>query len=1441
MAEKPRPSGEAFLCISSFPVTSGICLPNVVSFSAYAFGRSNDQFMTTSKKAKNKKLPAYDHLKIERKWQKYWAAKKLNVAKENAKKKKFYGLIEFPYPSGDGLHVGHIRSNTAMDIIVRKRRAEGFEALYPIGWDAFGLPTENYAIRTGIHPEVVTKKNTTKFREQLKSLGFSFDWSREINTTDPEYYKWTQWIFLKFLEKGLAYKKKMSINWCPKDKTGLANEEVIDGRCERCGTEVEKREKEQWLLAITKYADRLDRDLDPKKILIGTRNPAKVKMIKHCLANVRGIELVSLDDIPPVDDSALVEGDDFKENAKLKSEFYFKKTGLPTISTDHILWIEKWPENKGFMIHIRKHASPNGGRATDEEAVTFLQKFLKTVGGKSRANFHYAISYTDQAGSLVVDEVPHHYILQEEQSKSFWPGYPVEALLKDTETGVFKSEQPDEVRYAKIAKVIEEKFAPRMLAGHTPVDYLEKIKIQQKNWIGRSEGAQIRFTIQDSRFKKKIAEVEVFTTRADTLFGATYLVLAPEYPLLKDSKLGITNPDEIAEYIKTTKGKTEMERTAEGKEKTGVELEGIKAINPANGAEIPIWIADYVLADYGTGAIMAVPAHDERDFAFAKKFDLPIKRVVEPKFIASSDSDSAVKPGLEFVKRNAICAIVRNPKNDKYLCISWKKVRMHGLVTGGVEEGEDVVSAALREIHEETGYKNVRLVKNPSFAIHSLFYHRIKEQNRWARFQYLFLELENEERDPLSEKEDSLHEVVWKTKNELKDFFSVIEGKFITNFIENQDYIYTGEGVLNNSGAFDWLDSETARKKITESVGGKIVTTYKLRDWIFSRQRYWGEPIPVIHCPKCFAKAHGTNCVIVHGCPGSEEKAKKLTYNKHWMQWTKKELAKLEIPVEIPLMPEPWQASYERWKQNFEKLSINEESILIGHSCGTAFLVRWLGETKKKVAGLILVAPWKMPTFKGEPTKEDFYDFEIDAGIRDRVKSIFIFTSNNDYEEGKKGAQMYQSALSGQLISLDGRGHYTKTDMGTEAFPELVTAITSFISSPVPVPEKDLPVKLPKVKNYKPTDNGESPLAAISKWVNVKCPKCGGPARRETDTMPNWAGSSWYYLRYIDPKNKKAFADPKKLAYWSGISPKLQATGYKLPAGLVDWYNGGMEHTTLHLLYSRFWHKFLFDLGLVPTSEPYVKRTSHGIVLAEGGVKMSKSKPETIINPEEIVKTFGADTLRIYEMFMGPFDQQIAWSKDGILGPRRFLEKVWKIGGRIMNYELGITAKDKKQKGSPVAQNSQLDALLNQTVKKVGEDIEAMRFNTAVSALMVASNEMEKAETISKIQYGIFLRLLAPFAPHIAEELWSSMGNKKSITLEPWPEVDTTVVDSTPKKFIIQVNGKVRAVFETGEDLSEEQFKEKALVLSEIKKWTDGKPIKKTICILKNRLLNVVV
>ena len=968
----------------------------------------------------------YDHKKIEKKWQTVWEKSKIYEAKTGGKGKTFYGLIEFPYPSGAGLHVGHIRSNTAMDIITRKRRMEGYNVLYPIGWDAFGLPTENYAIKMGIDPAKVTKTNTDIFRKQLKSVGFGFDWSREINTTDPSYVKWTQWIFLQMHKKGLAYKHKTEINWCEKCKIGLANEEVVAGVCERCGNTVIKKEKEQWMLAITKYADRLDKDLDD-------------------------------------------------------------------------------------------------------------------------------------------------------------------------------------------------------------VNYLEKIKIQQRNWIGKSEGSLISFALVHQ--SASISSIEIFTTRADTIFGATYVVLAPEHELVTKLKSQISNWKEVENYIKEIKDKPDMERTAENKVKTGVELKGVKAINPANGEEIPVWIADYVLATYGTGAVMAVPAHDERDWAFAKKYNLLIKDVVIPIRIDEKNPHIA---GKEIVFRNIVMAIVKNPKTDKYLVLKIKNPQWTSFVIGGVEGEENSETAARREILEESGYKNLKLIRVLGGPIHSEFYAGHKGVNRIAHNTTVYFELENEEHDNLAPEEAEKHDVAWiDFKDITRDRMSHSELDIVLERLITNNDCFTGDGILIASGDFNGQTSLEARKKITLFVGGKIVTKYKLRDWVFSRQRYWGEPIPIIHCDKC--------------------------------------------------------------------------------------------------------------------------------------------------------------------------GY-------------------------VPVPEKDLPVILPIVKSYQPTDNGESPLATISKWVNTKCPKCKGKAKRETDTMPNWAGSSWYFLRYADPKNKKEFASKKALKYWMKNG--------------VDWYNGGMEHTTLHLLYSRFWHKFLYDLKLVPTSEPYMKRTSHGMILAEGGVKMSKSIGNTI-DPKDIVALYGADTLRIYEMFIGPFDQSVAWSTESIIGSRRFLDKVWRLGERITTSQTKTNSRRFTQRGEPyTTENLFLSAsfttLLHKTIKKIEEDVESMSFNTAISSMMILVNEMEKSASLNEKDLKIFLQILAPFAPHITEEIWQNLGEKKSIHKSPWPKWDKSKIVDETITIGVQINGKVRTEITISKDIEEIEIKSLVLKDKIVLEWIGKSPVKRFIYV-KGRVVNMVV
>ena len=797
----------------------------------------------------------YDFAAIEKKWQDIWEKTGAFHAKDDYTLPKYYALVEFPYPSGQGLHVGHPRSYTAIDIVARKRRLQGYNVLYPMGWDAFGLPTENYAIKNHIHPEIVTHNNIAHFKQQLKSLGLSFDWSREINTTDPAYYKWTQWIFLQLFRKGLAYKKEMSVNWCTSCKVVLANEEVVNGVCERCGGEVIHKVKSQWMLKITAYAQRLIDDLD----------------------------------------------------------------GL---------------------------------------------------------------------------------------------------------------------------------------------DYIERVKVQQKNWIGRSTGAEVKFatTVGDG--------LAVYTTRPDTLFGATYMVISPEHPDIEKWAAHIENMAEIRAYQSESARKSDFERTEVQKEKTGVELRGVRAVNPVNGREIPIYISDYVLMTYGTGAIMAVPAHDTRDWEFAKKFGLPIVEVVQ---------------------------------------------------------GGDVEKEAFTDC--ETG-------------------------------------------------------------------------------------------VLVNSGFLNGLSVEQAKEKIIawlEANGkGTPKVNYKLRDWVFSRQRYWGEPIPLVHCDKC---------------------------------------------------------------------------------------------------------GW------------------------------------------------------------------------------------------VPLPESELPLRLPEVASYEPTENGESPLASMDEWVNTTCPHCGGPARRETDTMPQWAGSSWYFLRYCDPHNDKALASPETLRYW-------------MP---VDWYNGGMEHTTLHLLYSRFWHKFLYDIGVVPTSEPYQKRTSHGMILGENGEKMSKSRGN-VVNPDDIVRENGADTMRLYEMFVGDFEKAAPWSSASIKGCRRFLERVWGLAEMVVPGD---------------GYSPELESKFHKCIKKVGEDIENLKFNTAIAAMMTLLNHIYDKGSITRGEYRTLLLMLNPFAPHITEELWSRADFGGMVTGQKWPAYDEAKCVDETSEIAVQVCGKLRGTVTVAADAGQEDAYRAAVALERVAAQLSDKSVVKVIYI-PGKLLNIV-
>ena len=802
-------------------------------------------------------MESYNFKAIEKKWQDKWEETGAFHAETNSKKTKYYTMIEVPYPSGAGLHVGHPRSYTALDIIARKRRMEGYNVLYPIGWDAFGLPTENFAIKNKVHPKIVTAKNIANFTRQLKMLGFSFDWSREINTTDPSYYKWTQWIFLQLFKHGLAYKQEMPINWCTGCKVGLSNEEVVNGVCERCGSEVVQKRKSQWMLKITEYAQRLIDDLDD-------------------------------------------------------------------------------------------------------------------------------------------------------------------------------------------------------------VNYLEKIKTQQKNWIGRSEGAEVKFKLSTGD------EMIVYTTRADTLFGATYTVMSPEHPLIEKMKDSITNYDEVLAYKTEAAKKSEFERTELAKEKTGVKLEGIYAVNPANGAKLPVFISDYVLVTYGTGAIMAVPAHDSRDWDFAKKFNLPIIEVV-------------------------------------------------------------------------SGGKNVQ---------------------------------------------EEAYTDVYKG--------NMVNSEFL-NGLPVKEAIPT---------MIEWLEKQGL---------GKRKVNFKLRDWVFSRQRYWGEPIPLVHCDKC---------------------------------------------------------------------------------------------------------GW------------------------------------------------------------------------------------------VPIPESELPLELPEIETFEPGENGESPLAKAYDWIETTCPCCGGKAQRETDTMPQWAGSSWYFLRYMDPHNDEALASKEALEYWSP----------------VDWYNGGMEHTTLHLLYSRFWHKFLYDIGVVPTKEPYMKRTSHGMILGENNEKMSKSRGN-VVNPDEVVEEFGADAFRTYEMFIGAFDQSTPWSQQGLKGCYKFLERVWNLQS-IVNDEEGYSA--------------DLEKNINKAIKKVGEDFERMKFNTAIATMMSLVNDFSKKGSVTKGEYKTLITLLNPVAPHMTEELWLTYGNGELLSLQPWPKYDEGKTVDDEIEIVVQINGKIKDKLMIPAGLDKDGTQEAAMNTEKIKGLIEGKNVVKVIAV-PGKLVNIVV
>ncbi len=1218
---------------------------------------------------------------MEAKWQKTWEEAGTYTAKTGdpaANQDKFYGLIEFPYPSGEGLHVGHPRSYTAIDLVTRKYRMEGKNVLYPIGWDAFGLPTENFAIKHKIRPADATKKNIGNFTRQIKSLGFGFDWTREVDTTDPKYYKWTQWQFLQFVKAGLAYKAKSTINWCPKCKIGLANEEAQGGVCERCGTPVEKREKAQWMIKISKYADRLIDDLKqvdyldkiaaqqvnwigrsegaevvfrvPKfdKLLVATNNKSKIARVKKLL----GVVLPSIQVLSPkevgLEEVEVKEGGDMLENARLKAASYAGKTDLPVIGMDTGLYIAG---EKLDVATPKRNALEGADESalSQEEIAKRLDAFYRGIADKHGGsvegywNDFTVLRFPD--GTEFVQEDKRHIILTNERRGEMDIYFPVRGLYKVAENGKYIVDQTEE-------ESVHVELGPFTRALRTLCS----------------------------------EEVPVFTTRPDTLFGVTYVTLAPEHRLVQQwLKTGkIKNADAVRAYIEGVKSKTDMERTAETKDKTGIVLEGVFATNPVNGEQVPVWIADYVLAGYGTGAVMAVPAHDERDFQFAKLYKLPVKVVIDPS----------------------------------------------GQIYG--DTADELIAKKARILSGEE--------------------------------------------------------------------------------------CFTNRGDLINSGAFTGMNWIPAKKEIVTLLNqrnaSKETRTYKLRDWVFSRQRYWGEPIPLVHCEACAKKKQ--KVLVLHGFS--------WTPDNGWYPSVKCELEAAGFEVVTPTLPCTNSPSIEAWvtllTPYFEQLG--EDDIVVGHSIGARAALEVLERTQKKIGRLILVAPavGEYPPeryeerVKKEPARKADFDFLrafVGKSVQwERVRSLATATvvmwSSDDRVVPAPTHKMYPEGW--HIHRVFGRGHFHMEEQ-----PEVLEQILAFKNTGwIPVPDTQLPITLPEVEAYEPTDNGDSPLANIDSWVNTSCPKCGGPAKRETDTMPNWAGSSWYFLRYCDPKNDQQFASPEALKYW-------------LP---IDLYNGGMEHTTLHLLYSRFWHKFLYDMGYIPEecgSEPYAMRRSHNMILGEGGVKMSKSKGN-VVNPDDVVKEYGADVFRVYEMFIGPYDQPAPWDTNGVEGVRRFLDRVWYVFHQPQTTDKVVPP--------------DLDTLYHQTIKKVTDGIDNLQFNTPVSQMMILANAYQDFGCVPTAHRKGFLQVLAPYAPHMTEEIWQAEGYGFSIHQGGWPMYDSAKLVASTFELVVQVNGKVRDKFTVPQDITEEAAKKLALESEAVQKWLGPDGPKKVVYV-KGKLVSVVV
>ncbi len=1349
---------------------------------------------------------------LEAKWQRTWEEAGTYVAKTGdpkANQDKFYGLVEFPYPSGEGLHVGHPRSYTAIDLVTRKRRMEGKNVLYPMGWDAFGLPTENFAIKHKIRPADATKKNVANFTRQIKSLGFGFDWTREVDTTDPTYYKWTQWQFLQFVKAGLAYKAKSTINWCPRCKIGLANEEAQGGVCERCGNPVEKREKAQWMIKISKYADRLIDDLKTvdyldkiasqqvnwigrsegaevlfrvprfEKVLVATNNKSKIARVKKLL----GAVLPSIQVLSPkeagIEEIEVKEGSDMKENARIKAAAYAGKTDLPIIGMDTGLYIA------GEKLDV---ATPKRNALEGADESTLSQEEIA-----KRLDIFYRGIAEKHGGSV----------------EGYWQDFMVLRLPNGTELS--------EENKRQIILTNERKGEMDL---YFPVRGLYKVAANGKYVVDQTEDESVHVELGPlaQAFASICSEeVRVFTTRPDTLFGVTYVTLAPEHALvqqwLKSGK--IKNAEAVRAYIEMVKSKTDMERTAETKDKTGVVLEGVFATNPVNGEQVPVWIADYVLAGYGTGAVMAVPAHDERDFAFAEKHGLSVKQVVAP-FIRLSGAYEP-RADKETRTRAVVSAIIRRAGTEEYLLQDMADGR-RGFTGGGVEEGETIEEALRREVREETGYTEMKIVASLG-EIWGHGYKPKKDLNCLDPDQVFVVEVTGEPQQMRAEEDLTAHQLVWKPRSEVEGFVNLQHHQLAWRLYQSGSTCFTEEGVATTaSGFLSGLQTEEAKKAmiawLEARTTGKAMKTYKLRDWVFSRQRYWGEPIPLVHCEACAKKKQ--KALLIHGFSGSAEKG--------WFPSMKAELEKQGYEVFAPTMSMTGGPTVEAWMTLLQPFmdQLGEDDVVVGHSIGARAAVQLLEQSGKKIGRLVLVAP-AIGTYpveryeqrlKDEPQRKADFDFLRDfwqkpidwKKVSSLVGSAVVMSSTDDTFIQKPTHALFPAGWL--LQSYEGRGHFQGPEQTELAEHILAHKVTGWI----PVPENQLPLTLPEVEIYEPTDTGESPLATIDAWVNTSCPKCGGPATRETDTMPNWAGSSWYFLRYCDPQNDQQFASPEALKYW-------------LP---IDLYNGGMEHTTLHLLYSRFWYKFLYDMGYIPGecgSEPYAMRRSHDMILGEGGVKMSKSKGN-VVNPDDVVKEYGADVFRLYEMFIGPYDQKAPWDTNGVEGVRRFLDRVWYVF-----HEAQVTDKEVPP---------ELETLYHQTIKKVTDGIDSLQFNTCVSQLMILANAYQDFGCVPTHQREAFLQVLAPFAPHVTEELWQEEGKTFSIHRGGWPTYDTSKLVGTTFELVIQVNGKVRDKLTVAQDIGEDEAKKLALASEAVQKWLEGKEPKKVVYV-KGRLVSVVV